>query len=227
MLPEEIASLVLEGHLKRKSEILNVQGFNLEPQLDYSGLMATGGYKGWKEKRNSDRPKVGCFDFKIYKYEGNERVPVNHLRTLKKLKDISSKDTFEHIFSGKDPSRLGLDEEEFLLVEEVQLEMVEQEINWGDEVFQSWSNFLPSEGKRPRDFLMAYVRRLFEEPDYLSLVEKKRAASGTFGTLPSPTGKEWRPYLEPKGSPIKPWLTGKLLKKFRNVASSMPDNPKY
>ena len=114
-----------------------------------------------------------------------------------------------------------------VIAQEVQLEMLEQEVNWGDEIFQSWSHFLPSKGRRARDFIMAYVRRVFKEPDILERTEKIRAASGTFGTLPPPIRKEWGPYREPKGSGAKPWLRDELLRNFIEAAEAMHDNPNY
>ncbi len=64
MKPEEIANLILEGHLKKKTAIVDIPNFRLDLQLNYSGLMAKGAYKKWKERRNEGRRKVGCFDSK-------------------------------------------------------------------------------------------------------------------------------------------------------------------
>ncbi len=86
----------------------------------------------------------------------------------------------------------------------------------------------PSKGKRPRDYVTAYFRRILEEPDFLEGVRKMRAASGTWNVLPSPLNKmEWGDYLKPSNSAAKPWLKGTLLERFREAAESMPDNPEY
>lgn len=225
--PEEIAELILECHVNKNRDIFNVSGFKLELQLNYTGRMAQGAYNGWKMSKHIDRPKVGCFDFKIFRLIGRTYEGVSHVNTLKKLGKNLPKLAIEKVFRGEDPRYLGLSSKGLLTVEELQLEMLEQEVNWGDEIFQSWSHFLPSKGKRPRDFIMAYVRRLFDEPGYLTNVKKIRAASGTFDTLPPPINDEWLRYLEPKKSTVGPWVTGKLLRKFKDATASMPDNPRY
>ena len=138
-----------------------------------------------------------------------------------------SREVLERVYEGKDPMELGLSAAESLVATEVQLAMLEQEVNWGDEEFQSWTLFPPSGGRRPRDFIMAYLRRLCEEPGYLGTVEKIRAASGTRGVLPPPRRKEWKAFLEPRDGVNGPWLSGALLEEFREVAGSMPDNPYF
>jgi hypothetical protein len=90
------------------------------------------------------------------------------------------RDVLEQVFRGKDPWELKCSNAVGIVIQEVQLSMLEQEINWGDEPFQSWSKFSPSMGKRPRDYIMAYLRRILEEPDFLDNVDRKRAASGTW-----------------------------------------------
>jgi len=228
MKPEEIAELILEGHRTRQKNVFDVQGFRLDLQLDYSGLVAKGAYNGWKLRRNHGRGKVGCFDFQIYRIDGPQEIPMNHVRIVKRAPEHLSIERIEEVFVGNDPWEVGHDRDEIIALQEIQLAMLEQEINWGDESFQSWSRFSPSERKRPRDYLMAYLRRIFKEPDSLGRIEKMKAAAGTWGVLPPPVGKkEWRNYLEPTSSNLKPWIAGKILEKFRKVSEHMPDNPYY
>jgi hypothetical protein len=225
MLPEDVARLVLEAHEAKARRLTSLDGFVLEPQLGYSGLMAKGAYKGWKRDKHRTRPKVGCFDFKILRLDGTEEKPMVHPTVISDASGVLQLETLERIFQGEDPDRLGLPGEESLVATEVQLAMLEQEVNWGDEVFQSWTLFPPSEGRRPRDYIMAYLRRLCEEPGYLEKVERMRAASGTRGVLPPPRLKEWRPFIEPRDSDARPWLNGVLMDSFRHAAESLPDNP--
>lgn len=152
---------------------------------------------------------------------------MTHPRIIVDIGEKADKDIIEAIFMGEDPSKLSQNKEIKTTLQEAQLAMLEQEINWGDELFQSWSKFLPSQGKRPRDYVMAYFRRIFEEPDFLKNIKRKRAASGTWNILPPPDGKEWKLYREPKNSNSYPWLTGTLLERFKTTAKSMPDNPEY
>lgn len=197
-------------------------------QLDYSGLMAEGAYKGYRKKWNHGRRKVGCFDFKIFDTSGSEEMPLVHRKVIEDALGSLSGQLIEGIFSGEDPFALSDDEIILKALNEVQLTMLEQEVNWGDEDFQSKTYFLPSKSLRPRDFIMAYLRRGFQEPGFLGDTESMRAASGTWGVLRPPVDKGiWSHYLEPKDSPARPWLGEGLLARFRAVAGSMADNPNY
>jgi hypothetical protein len=227
MKPEEIASLILECHLNKTPAIEAIANFRIDIQLDYSGRMAKGAYRLWRNRRNVGRKKIGCFDFKIFRKENNEFLPMVHDRIITDVGSKVNKNSLEQVFLGKDPHELGCDKDAMVVLQEAQLTMLEQEINWGDECFQSWSRFLPSKGKRPRDFVMAYFRRIYSEPDFLKGIYRQRAPSGTFNTLPPPYGKEWKPYQEPDKTDAMPWLTGELLECFRKVANTMPDNPEY
>lgn len=227
MKPEEIAALILEGHLQKKAAITDIPNFRLDLQLNYSGLMAKGAYKKWKERRNAGRKKVGCFDFKIFRLTDSEEIPMRHPRLISDVEKNLELKAVELIFAGEDPMEIGYAEDIMIVLQEVQLAMLEQEINWGDEAFQSWSKFLPSNKKRPRDFVTAYFRRIIEEPNFLENINKITAASGTRETLPPPDGPEWKNYREPRGSSASPWLTGALLERFREAAKNMPDNPDH
>ena len=228
MLPNELAEAILEGHASKNRDILMIAGIRLELQLDYSGLMAEGAYKGYRKKWNRGRRKVGCFDFKIFDTSGSEEMPLVHRRVIEDALSSLSGQLIEDIFSGEDPLALSEDKRVRKALNEVQLTMLEQEVNWGDEVFQSKTYFLPSKNLRSRDFIMAYLRRGFQEPGFLGDTESMRAASGTWGVLRPPVEKGvWNHYLEPKDSPARPWLDGELLTRFRAVADSMTDNPGY
>ncbi len=196
MLPGEIALSILEGHANRVSRLTPTEPFVLELQLDYSGLMAKGAYNGWKRDKHVSRRKVGCFDFKIFRVDGSEEIPLVHPSVISDAADNLQIEVLEGIFEGKDPDMLGLSDAELVVAHEIQLAMLEQEVNWGDEGFQSWTLFPPSKGKRPRDYMMAYLRRLFDQPKYLESVKTMRAASGTGGVLPPPKAEEWKIYLE-------------------------------
>lgn len=226
VLPSDIAARILEAHLARTMTLEAAEELRLELQLDYTGLMAKGAYKGWKRPKHSERRKVGCFDFKIFRIVSSEPVPMVHTRVITDACAVLDRNLVEEVFAGKDPQSLDLTQEESVVAQEVQLAMLEQETNWGDEPFQSWTLFPPSKSKRPRDYIMSYLRRLFAEPDFLPSVDRMRAASGTRGVLPPPKpGKEWNPYLEPATSRLRPWLEGGLLERYRSAASSFPDNP--
>jgi hypothetical protein len=190
--------------------------------------MARDAYRLWRKKKHENRRKVGCFDFQIYRMEGTEEVPVTHLRVVERAPALLCRDHVERVYLGEDPWEVGGTQEDALTLQEVQLAMLEQEVNWGDEPFQAWTHFSPSSGRRPRDYLMAYLRRAFAEPRFLERLRgmKMRAASGR-DVLRPPLGRGWEPFLEPEGSQAKPWLRGELLNRFRRAAEQMPDNPYY
>lgn len=100
--------------------------------------------------------------------------------------ELSPREQVEHVFRGENPWAVGRNRAEAVVLQEAQLAMLEQEINWGDEDFQTWSHFLPSLGLRPRDFIIAYIRREFKEPGYAVKAARRKAASGTLGVLPPP-----------------------------------------
>ena len=228
MLPADIATAILEAHITHARAIQPIEGFRIELQLDYSGSMARGAYQGWRKGRQAGRKKVGCFDFKIFRAVGPSTVPLVHTRVIPEAGLKLDRKSVEGVFSGADPHSFALAPEQLTIAQEVQLAMLEQEINWGDEQFQSFTYFPPSEGRRPRDFIVAYLRRIFSEPDFLAGIERIRSASGTRGTLPRPRpGSVWNPYLEPVTSEVKPWLTGPLLQRYREAAESFTDNPHY
>lgn len=228
MLSNEIAELILKGHISKTKNINEIKGFRLELQLNYSGLMAHGAYRGWKKNKHKGRKKVGCFDFKIFRILDSKEIPITHTRVVDSINDKIQREMIEEIFNGKDPVEIGNAEEEIQILCEIQLAMLEQEINWGDEIFQSWTLFTPSQRKRPRDYVTAYLRRVFDEPNFLCTIGRMKAASGTHGVLPPPKKKkEWGSYIEPVNSDAKPWLCGDILVKYRKVAESMSDNPYY
>jgi len=188
--PEEIAELILEAHINDEVSIHAIEGFRLEAQLHYSGLMAKGAYDNWKKKnRAQGRDKVGCFDFKIFRLDGDNEIPMLHPRVIRDVGEYTTLESIKRVISGKDPSSEADEHSEYMILREAQLAMLEQEVNWGDEVFQSWSRFLPSENKRPRDFISAYFRRIFSEPDFIDNINLGRAASGTFGVIKDHTSR--------------------------------------
>lgn len=227
MLPDAVAEMILTGHVERRRVLDIPPSLRLDLQLDYSGLMAKGSYKGYRKRWNEGRRKVGCFDFKIFRQAEAGAVPLVHKRVIEDALSVLSNNLVERVFAEQDPDSMSDNLTTLRVLKEVQLAMLEQEINWGDEVFQSKTYFLPSKGLRPRDFIMAYLRRGFEEPAFLGDSKTARAASGAWGVLPPPVAKPWKEYLEPSDSGQRPWLNGFLLDRFRKVAEGMPENPEY
>jgi len=227
MNPTQLSGEILEAHIHGVKRISPYPGISLELQLGYTGLMARGAYEGYRKRWNTGRKKVGCFDFKIFDTTGDTDVPLVHMKVLKDALEHLDKRLIESVYIGVDPLTLSRNPEVVTTLGTVQHSMLEQEVNWGDEDFQSKTYFLPSKGLRPRDFIMAYLRRTLSEPEFLKTVEPKRAASGTWGVLRPPIEKEWVPFRESKSSDARPWLEGDLLVRYRSAADAMPDNPYY
>ncbi|MFC1513466.1 hypothetical protein ACFL5P_00480 [candidate division KSB1 bacterium] len=222
MKPQEIAKLILDGHNNRTDNICNIPSFRLELQLNYVGLMAKGAYRNWKIDKNRGRPKVGCFDFKIFRIQDESEKPIDHISIVRNVTNLNNADYIEQIFNGENPSSIKCSASEQILLREMQLAMLEQEINWGNECFQCWTRF----PERPRDFLTAYLRRYYTSPFDLT-EHTMRAASGTFRTLRPPIKAEWKPYLIPKCSDKTSWLDNQLMQDYIDIAQGMPDNPFY
>ena len=167
MLPNGVAEANLLAHLRGEPSILVYEGIRVDVQHNYEGLMAKGAYRQYKHEWNKGRRKVGCFDFKIFDVSSSEPVPLVHTRTLGDAFSSADPELVEAVFMGKDPESLSNEAVATKALCEIQLAMLEQEVNWGDEFFQSKTYFLPSKGLRARDFIMAYLRRGYAEPGLL------------------------------------------------------------
>lgn len=228
MKATDAAKLLLEAHSKCVSIVDIVGGCQIRPMLRYSGIMARTAYDGWKKYKNKGRLRVGCMDFKIYFLEGDQPRPLLHPALIERVKNRVTLESAERVFAGDDPLSLSCADDVVSTLCTLQLAMLEQEVNWGDEDFQTWTHFSPRRGLRPRDFITAYVRRVYSEPDFLRGIESITAASGTQGTLPPPLDtKVWGRYLEPSTSSNSPWLSGSLLDEYRMYVNSLPNNPAY
>jgi len=97
--------------------------------------MAKGAYKKWKERRNEGRRKVGCFDFKIYRLASSGDVPMLHPRVVMDAGERLDCNLVEKIFRGEDPLEIRCDDDVKIVLQDVQLAMLKQEVNWGDESF--------------------------------------------------------------------------------------------
>lgn len=226
MDPGEIIEMILEGHLNEKQNISEIPGFRLDLQLNYSGLMAKKAYvEGYRRVKHKNRKKIGTFDFKIYNISTEIETPLVHPITIENAGEILNAEMIEYVFMGNDPLNFGGTPDETTMLQEVQLAMMEQEINWGDENFQAWTHFPPSRGKRQRDYFAAYLRRRLEEPNLLDNIKKTVAASGTLDTLPPPIGPEWDSFVKPPILNAKSWIDKQMLNKLREAAESFPDNP--
>lgn len=228
MNSNKLAKDILNAHINGNLTLI-YEHHEIDIQLNYSGLMATGAYReGWRMAKHKERNKAGCFDFKIFEGRGADREGMKHTILLEDLSGLIQKgsisaDMVENVFMGEDPMAMVNKAELRQTLGTVQLAMMEQEINWGNEDFQCWTRY----PERPRDYISTYFRRIIVEPDLLGKVELTQAASGTMNVLPQVTGMAWDEFRTPKDHSAEAWLSGDLLELYRSEASKMVDNPFY
>ena len=114
--------------------------FGFEYKSDYSGLMAQPPKVG-PSKGKVKRAKQGFFDIVIT--TGTRFKKVTHREIFEDLLNHSDEEYCLRAWRGDDPREIGrtIDEKEALST--MILLMFEQEVNWGNEVWQRGSNFPP------------------------------------------------------------------------------------
>jgi hypothetical protein len=251
MRPEEFLATLLEAHETGEAFQLTT-GVRVEPQRGYSGLVATTAYDGWRAKAHRDRPKVGLFDFKVF--AGDE--PIEHERSVIIPCVLSvERGDVEKVFVGEDPDRAlrRPTAEQLRALHVAQAAFMEQEVNWGNEVWQCRSLFSPPSRSttgggqipcRPRDLLMGYIRRCFVFKDagmreaelrgrlggFLDGHRRRQASRGP-ALQPPKRGRhidpDWEPYFRDPSGEAAPWLWGDMLERFGRAAEGHSDNPRY
>lgn len=123
-----------------------------EYQRNYAGLMAT-------KKVEKGKTKRGLFDFKIKVDSSTNKT---HYMVFSDLLAHSSLPSCVNVWTGiYSPLSLTTNANERFALEELILMMFEQEVNWGDEVFQAFSAFSRSKSAKPRDVLMGFTNIVF------------------------------------------------------------------
>ncbi len=240
---------ILKAH-KRGAPFEPYDGVVIEPQRDYQGLVATTGYREWRERSHWDRQQIGLFDVRILvRDEEMEHERSVILPTLQLL----APEMAESVFEGENPNALDVDREQRLVLSTLQAAMAEQEVNWGNEPFQCKSHFSPPNRTthagdvvttRPRDLLMGFVRRCFDvkggrgwsasvEDEIRSLLASRRGhkASRSSALMPKMEGgyvaPEWESFHRDPSGRALPWLSGDVLEFSRSYAAKAPSNPRF
>lgn len=137
-------------------QFLGEENYTFTYRRDYTGLMA----KINPKYRHSSRKKQGYFD--VLGNMNNRNLTHEQLFNLLFLN--TTYDDCEQIWCGIMPEAVG--ERKHALLSLAML-MFEQEINFGNEIFQRKSHYSPDLNNpsylRPRDLLMGYVRYMFEQ----------------------------------------------------------------
>ena len=148
---------------KNLKRIIINKEFNLgfEYQNNYSGKMAetskTGPSAG---KIPKTRPRQGLFDIVITSGELFEGK-IAHRDCFEMIIQNNLINDAKRVWIGEDPKVVGQNNESIGMLTVLSLLMFEQEINWGNEKWQKFSNFSPkitdSTFRRPRDMIMGYI----------------------------------------------------------------------
>jgi len=163
---ELIASIIERHEVRDSNPIILSTGVSLVPQLDYSGKMARDAYRRNRYFMNKGKTHAGLLDFKII----DSGTRMEHEQLIIKALSLLDRRTARSVHAGNDPSRMGLEGIARLdMACTIQAAFVEQEVNWGEEVFQSRTFYGRTEGVRdgrlsssaPRDYLMTYLDKAF------------------------------------------------------------------
>lgn len=207
---------------------------------DYSGLMARPPRTGPRAGKLS-KPKQGLFDFEVLtgtRHDGK----VTHRNMFEDLLTYSDLGTCMEVWRGGDPRCIGDEGDERDVLVTMALLMFEQEVNWGSEEWQKGSNFPPQQrnprARRPRDMIMGFVIQAFElgidRLDDLQYWMQIKPGTVTFQS-PGPTGPKYlrqHPRVDcfnglRDDARAEALMVGDVRERFRAMASSMPDNPRW
>ena len=212
--------------------------FGFEYKSDYSGLMAQPPKVG-PSKGKVKRAKQGFLDIVIT--TGTRFKKVTHREIFEDLMNNSDEEYCLRAWRGEDPRIIGRTDDEKEALTAMILLMFEQEVNWGNEVWQRGSNFSPLKTKpskrRPRDMMLGFIRQSFhlghKRLDELKYWMRSRPGTVWFTDRPeSPWGyssypKEQKRFFteleEMDGTEAV--MLGDTVEKFRELVVKYPDNP--
>lgn len=206
----------------------------------YEGLMAKPRYSC----THVDKSKEGYFD--IFICTGNRYLDrdgykqVTHYNLFNDLLENSSIENCYELWRGVSPFNITYNIEEQKALSALALLMFEQELNWGNECWQRYSNFSPSieyPYSRPRDMIMGFLKIAFylgNLDSYPYWQHKNNngvtiATTPTFGQGYSYLKAEYKQFFEElsRDNSAHPLMIGNYLNKFRNEANNAPINVYY
>lgn len=189
--------------------------------------------------------KLGLFD--IYVNTGNRYSVLfndepTHYNLFADLFRNSSYPACERVWIGEEPIEvIAVNSNEYEALLALSLMMFEQEINYGEEVFQQYTNFKISQGFRPRDMIMGFIRMVFgnvttfENYPYWELSKNpnksKFKVSPHFGGKYDNLNDEYKAYFEhfrnnTNYQAVKPLFSNvKLKERFLYYAEKAAHNP--
>lgn len=145
--------------------IRNYGDFGFTAQMNYSGLMAQPSRTG-RNRGIVKREKQGLFDIFINTGSFFDNSGVTHRNILEATVRYTTLDKCFDVWRGVDPATIASDNDENAILTVLLLMFFEQEVNWGNEVWQRYTYFSPKvripNRIRPRDMLMGFVYQAFE-----------------------------------------------------------------
>ncbi|MFP7176469.1 hypothetical protein [Priestia filamentosa] len=193
--------------------------FGLKHKKDYSGLMA----KIKPEYLKSARKKQGYFDFLgITGVWGK----IKHDALLEKLLDNVTIEECKCIWRGKIPQNLTESKKNILIT--LAILMFEQEVNFGNEIWQRPSHFSPDienpRFRRPRDLLMGYIDMVFCLGK-LSSINRFKNERGHLLPPPKNSDLERRFFTSLQNDEeAEALMTGSILESFERCVANQPIN---
>jgi hypothetical protein len=240
VIPDDFIKVVLKSHEANDNSPIDMdRGLVLYPRPNYTGKMAREAFYLGMRFLNKGRRYAGLFDFKIV-FNGK---PVRHKPDII-LPAVTQLpiEAVRSIHQGMDPTTIGgLDEQQLALACCVQAAFAEQEINWGEGIFQQRTYFGRNDMEQqilresaPRDFQMVYIERCSAEAvmygrDAQEVVEEvvklvRTAKIGKNVKLPLTSAKQHKKKILPEFEPFLPRVSSdKPVKKWiqRHMKAAM------
>lgn len=193
--------------------------FGIEHKKEYSGLMAEIQTQYLKIAKD----KQGYFD--VLGIAG-KWGKITHDTLLEQLLKHTTIEECRSIWRGKFPKDLTLPKKHILAA--LAILMFEQEINFGNQIWQRFSHFAPDINKpnfrRPRDILMGYIEVVFCLGKVSSINDYKNS-NGQLLPPPKNSDLERRFFtsLQNDGE-AEALMTGSILEKYKKCIENQPIN---
>ena len=212
-------------------------GFNI--MYNYKGLMAQPSRTG-RNKGVVKREKQGLFDISIITGSFFGDKGMSHRDILTSVMEYSCLKHCIDVWRGIEPIKIAKSNEELAILVTIALAFFEQEVNWGNELWQRYTYFAPKVTMpnriRPRDMLMGYICQVFELGiDNIAYWMTSRPTTTTF-MAPDRSNYGYEDYADEykrffvqlqNDDYAEALMVGECRNDFRRVAAIYDNNPFY
>lgn len=191
------------------------------------------------KKSLNRRKKMGYFDFVVDTGNFFNTSKVTHQELFEVLQATSNLKNCGLIWRGHNPIDIGENTKEQKALLTLSLFMFEQEVNWGDEIFQKYTHFQVSKNYRPRDMIMGMLYQMFElgGVDQIKYLNEERGVFdfGPEGFAGYPEEEKARYFENLRDIAARqdantkkavPLMTNGMLERFKKKVENEQDNPK-